>query len=93
MSDKPLCVLGDFNQPIPRIRQPTQVAHALADILCDRLEVSTAGKRDIGGKQLIDHYAHTDRLIVRVFDILPKIAEDGTDLSDHVGVVASIMIR
>lgn len=88
----PLCIIGDYNQSIPRVHQPFQVANALVEVLGDQLVVATAGMRDQEGKPLIDHYSHTDGITVQISEIIPKNAENGTDLSDHVGVVASIRI-
>ncbi|MEI7911239.1 MAG: endonuclease/exonuclease/phosphatase family protein [Verrucomicrobiota bacterium] len=92
-SGKPLCVIGDYNQPIPRARQPFQVSDALTGVLGDRLVVATAGRQDHEGKPIIDHYAHTAGITVQITEIIPKSADNGTDISDHVGVVASITIR
>ena len=86
----PLCVLGDYNQNIPRKHQPSHVAQALTEAFGDDLLIATAGKLDNKGERLVDHYAHTTRLIVDILEIIPKRTEDETQLSDHVGVVASI---
>lgn len=91
-SETPLCVLGDYNQPIPRVRQPIRVATALADALENQLIISTSGILDPGGRPLIDHYAHSRGARTEIIGIVPKITDEGIDLSDHVGVVASIMI-
>lgn len=88
----PLCVVGDFNQRIPRKYQPPHVADALSVAFCDTLTIATAGERDHEGKGLIDHYAHSADLVVKVTEIIPKYTDDGTRLSDHVGIVASISL-
>ncbi|NQW99820.1 endonuclease/exonuclease/phosphatase family protein [bacterium] len=89
-SSHPLCVLGDFNQRIPRMYQPRHVAEALSGAFGNDLVIATAGRSDHLGKPLIDHYSHTANMVVEVLEIIPNYAEDGTRLSDHVGVVASI---
>ena len=86
----PLCVLGDYNQNIPRKHQPSHVAQALTEAFGDDLLIATTGKLDNKGERLVDHYAHTNHLTVEVLEIIPKRTEDETKLSDHVGVVASI---
>ena len=92
-SGRPLCVIGDYNQSIPRVSQPLHVADALVNILGDRLIVATASKHDHEGKPFIDHYAHTDGISIQISEVIPKIAGNGIALSDHVGVVASITVH
>ena len=88
--DRPLCVLGDFNQTIPCIRQPGSVAKALADALPEGFVVVTEGLRDAERKPLIDHIAVSRGLPISVTQIVARIADDGTPLSDHAGVVARL---
>ena len=89
---EPLCIVGDYNQRIPRKYQPINVAEALSTVLGESLIVATAGRTDNEGKQLIDHYSHTANLAVEITEIIPRISDGGTDLSDHVGVVASVAL-
>lgn len=89
-ADESLCVLGDYNQRIPRKYQPIRVAEALSNVLGENLVVATAGKTDDEGMLLIDHYSHTTDLAVEVLEIIPRKSAEGTKLSDHVGVIASI---
>jgi hypothetical protein len=84
-------MLGDYNQRIPRGSQPIRVAEALMDALGENLTVATAGKTDDEGRLLIDHYSHTYDLAVDVLGIIPRRSEEGVKLSDHVGVVASLL--
>lgn len=78
----PTVIAGDFNQRIPRVRQPARVAERLAEVLAG-WTVHTAG--DLPNGPHIDHIATDDRLVCRS-------ASDwsGTDavgrLSDHAGV-------
>ena len=91
-SDIPICVLGDFNQWIPRATQPKRVAEALEAALQSKYSVATRGMTDADGYQLIDHYAVSAGVGISISKVIPKIAEDGTRLSDHVGVAASINV-
>lgn len=78
----PTVIAGDFNQRIPRVRQPVRVAERLAEVLAG-WTVHTAG--DLPDGPHIDHIATDDRFVCRS-------ASDwsGTDamgrLSDHAGV-------
>jgi hypothetical protein len=45
---------------------------------------------DQEGRGLIDHFAVSNDLIVSAINILDRFAPDGTRLSDHVGVAATI---
>ena len=48
--DFPVCVLGDYNQRIPRVRQPVEVAKALAACFPSDFSICTAGMNDLEGK-------------------------------------------
>ncbi len=87
---EPSCLLGDFNQRIPRDKQPQHVADALSAAILPGFRVVTAGASDSEGNRLIDHIAVSAGLSASVLAILPKSADDGTLLSDHVGVAACI---
>lgn len=79
-------VAGDFNQRIPRTRQPRNVASALVEAL-GSLHVPTAGEHAVG--HLIDHVAVTPAM--RVLDVTawPNVV-DGQRLSDHAGVAVAL---
>lgn len=88
---QPICLIGDFNQRIPRVSQSKkakEVADALQEIIDLGLEVITAEKRDAEGDLLIDHMALGAGLRGAVETIWPNIDENGLKLSDHVGVGA-----
>lgn len=87
---EPICILGDFNQRIPRLTQPDRVAKALTTALTCGFTVPTEGMIDQEGIGLIDHFAVSNDLIVSAINILHRFAPDGTRLSDHVGVAATI---
>ena len=86
-----LIVIGDFNQTIPRTRAPERVHAALSAALGDRLVVATAGS--VGGGQLIDHIVHSPDLVTREVSCLSNQCESAGRLSDHVGVVAELVLR
>jgi exonuclease III len=88
-AEEPICLLGDFNQAIPRFRQPPEVVLALSSAIPD-FTVATSGMRDLEGKWLIDHIAGSSALQIRVEAILPKTGENGNALSDHPAVVAAL---
>ena len=88
--DRPICVLGDYNQRIPRVRQPVEVAEALATCFPTDFTVCTSGINDDEGKPLIDHCAVSPGLSSQVTEIIPKQTPDGNRVSDHAGVVQEI---
>lgn len=85
-SQSPLVVAGDFNQRIPRTRQPVIVAEALADAL-DGFDVPTSGQRD--GRRLIDHVAVRGLRATGPPAVLHRMV-DGLEVSDHDGVVVDL---
>lgn len=78
----PTVIAGDFNQRIPRGRQPIRVADRLQDVLAD-LKVHTAGAMPNGPH--IDHIATNRGLIVESKRDWPASDRLGR-LSDHAGV-------
>jgi endonuclease/exonuclease/phosphatase family metal-dependent hydrolase len=88
--EQPICILGDYNQRIPRYRQPIRVAQALMKAIPDDFTIATRGMADADGKFLIDHILTSPTLKTEITEIIPRFAEDGTRLSDHVGVVGVI---
>jgi exonuclease III len=89
----PICVLGDFNQRIPRVGQPIAVAKALADAIPAEFTVATEGLKDSEGADLIDHFVVSPDLSISITQIVPRISPDGTRLSDHVGIAATLEKR
>ena len=78
-------VLGDFNQPIPRRRQPKRIYAALRDAFAG-LAFATAGELAGTPELAIDHIAHTaDLVLADDIRIWPKLSA-GTRFSDHIGV-------
>lgn len=82
----PTVVAGDFNQRIPRTRQPSGVASALVDAL-GSLRVPTAGEHTVG--RLIDHVAVSPVMTVVDVDAWSNVL-DGQRLSDHSGVAVTL---
>ncbi len=89
----PVCVVGDFNQRIPRVGQPINVAQALADAIPADFMIATEGLKDAEGADLIDHFVVSPDLSTSITQIVPRFSLDGTRLSDHVGVAASLEKR
>ncbi|CAN5684364.1 hypothetical protein BH24ACT15_BH24ACT15_25690 [soil metagenome] len=87
-TEGPTIVAGDFNQRVPRTRQPIRVYDELVRCLGD-LSVDTGGELDHG--RLIDHVASSGDLDCDVVHQWPNVI-DGNRLSDHSGVVATLPI-
>ena len=88
----PVCVLGDFNQRIPRFKQPQRVAEALCAVFPPGFKIATEGVTDSDGLLLIDHLAVSPGLGVSITSVIPRVSPDGTRLSDHVGVAAVLEV-
>jgi endonuclease/exonuclease/phosphatase family metal-dependent hydrolase len=84
----PCLVAGDFNQRIPRSRQPREVADLLGEAFKD-FAIPTAGERPETGRQMIDHIAISPSLqCQRVTSWSGET--DGKQMSDHDGVSAEV---
>ena len=86
----PVCILGDYNQRIPRTFQPESVANALLNSIPEKFNIATEGIKDSDGKDLIDHIAVSPSLDAVIAQIIPHTTSEGFRLSDHVGVVSEI---
>jgi endonuclease/exonuclease/phosphatase family metal-dependent hydrolase len=80
---------GDFNQRIPRQRQPQEVADELA-LTLEGLVIHTSGETEQGA--LIDHIVTTDELLCGRHSTWSGESETEM-LSDHAGVVVGLTIR
>jgi endonuclease/exonuclease/phosphatase family metal-dependent hydrolase len=89
----PVCIMGDFNQAIPRHRQPPIVASELHAVLRDRFSVATSAYPDEAGRPLIDHIAVEPGLHVTIDSIIPRKTADGIVLSDHPGLAYTLTAR
>jgi len=88
----PICILGDYNQRIPRRYQPENVFNHLNDVIEVSFNTETSEILDSDGKQLIDHISVSSGIEVRIDEIHPKFTSDGLKLSDHVGIVADLTV-
>jgi hypothetical protein len=82
-------VSGDFNQTIPRRRQPQRVHDALIGAL-DGYDIVSSGTTPVG--QLIDHIAVGSAFTATDVTTWPNVI-DGARVSDHAGVAARIQQR
>lgn len=89
----PTCVVGDFNQRIPRVGQPINVAKALTQAIPGDFMIATKGLKDPDGADLIDHFVVSPNLSISITEIIPRTSADGTRISDHVGVAALLQKR
>jgi endonuclease/exonuclease/phosphatase family metal-dependent hydrolase len=87
----PLCLLGDFNQRVPRHRQPPHVYEALQRVVTPALTCVTGDGAGVT-RGLIDHVAVEPRMVVVDLVTLPKVTSDGVRLSDHEGVVVTLAV-
>lgn len=88
-TDTPTIVAGDFNQRIPRHRQPVEVFDALERALLG-LTVHTGGVTTIG--RLIDHIATNDQFTRSTIHAWPG-EDEQESLSDHSGVEVDLCLR
>lgn len=87
-SEYPRILAGDFNQRVPRTRQPARAYAALMGALTG-FEVATAGRLDADDKRAIDHVALDYRLRARRVEVLSNY--DGERrLTDHFGLSVSL---
>lgn len=86
----PCLIAGDFNQRIPRSRQPRDVADLLEDSFRDFV-IPTSGERPETGRMLIDHIAMSP--VLKCGNIATWSGEiDGMKMSDHDGVSADVSL-
>ncbi len=88
-----LVVAGDFNQRVPRQRQPTEVFQALERALEPRLHIATSGTVAGTDARLIDHLAHSEPLAALSVRAWSRYDENGRQLSDHDGVCVHLAAR
>ena len=89
-AEGPCLVAGDFNQRIPRSRQPREVAELLEETF-ENFAIPTSGERPETGRMLIDHIAISPS--IQCGDIAPwSGAIDGKKMSDHDGVSAEVSL-
>lgn len=86
LRDVPTIVMGDFNQALPRYRQPVEIARKLEHTISG-FEVATRGL-NYDGSAAIDHIALRG-LNGSVDEMFPKSASQ-VRLSDHFGVSVEV---
>ncbi len=91
LDDTPTIVVGDFNLRIPRRQAPIDVYARMEDAFGERFEIATRGL-SFNGSASIDHIAINQRLRCVEVNTLNNIANDGTKLSDHFGVTATVTL-
>lgn len=84
----PLILGGDFNQRVPRRREPARVAAAMTQALTG-MHLVTSGCVPGVDRQLIDHVAVCGGLSVRAVHGISRVAGD-IELSDHDGVAVDL---
>lgn len=89
-SDVPAVVLGDFNQRIPRTRQPEEVFDRLQMMFGSRFAVATQGMLAGVNALSIDHLAHSREFDCSSLVTFAGTSADGMKLSDHFGLRLSL---
>ena len=82
----PTVLLGDFNQRIPRARQPHHVFSALTSVLTPDFRLAIAGPITDAPDLAIDHLAVSGALQSLRTDFLSPHDEHGAQMSDHFGL-------
>lgn len=82
-------IAGDFNQRIPATGAPAKVSDRLAEVFRG-WQMVTADVRSRDGDLLIDHMAIRPGRSQTSVSVLERIAEDGTRMSDHHGVIVQM---
>jgi endonuclease/exonuclease/phosphatase family metal-dependent hydrolase len=82
----PTVLLGDFNQRIPRSRQPARIFSALLAALSPDFRLATAGTIANAPGLAIDHLAVSGALEPVQTDFLSQYDANGVQMSDHFGL-------
>ena len=83
--ERPTVILGDFNQRVPRVRQPTEVYAALMATM-QAMTFATAGRIEGAPTPSIDHVVCTPDLMGNAVRYLSPHYEGGGVMSDHFGL-------
>lgn len=89
----PLAIMGDFNQCLPKTRQPKYAYEKLEDVISTGLSVHTSGNLGPENEQLIDHVATTPDLQFRNLIVLDRVFRNEIRLSDHFGIAGSLQFQ
>ena len=87
--DYPTIITGDFNQRIPRKGSPIR-AFSLLEETFDGWVIHSKGVFPQIQRQVIDHVASCAQLRSETIEAISRDSIDGTGLSDHDGVVATL---
>jgi len=90
LTENKICMVGDFNQRIPRLYTPEDIFEKLMKIIQSDFNIITANLLDENGKLLIDHVAVSNTLKGEFENIIPKTTKNGFKLSDHSGLIINI---
>lgn len=87
LEDAPTCsiVIGDFNQTVPRRRQPDSVFDDLSRVVLARFPAVTGGEVEAMGKLAIDHVCLGQGLRAATVTPISNKNEAGKPISDHFG--------
>jgi hypothetical protein len=88
----PTVLLGDFNQRIPRYKQPKYIYDRLSEVLSDNFQIATAGPIHPIDKLSIDHVAHTTGMQLCKIKSLSNLTDDCRPLSDHFGLSLTLAL-
>lgn len=83
-------VVGDFNQAIPRTTAPAPVHAALERAMGPAVRIVTSGALAPLDRPSIDHVAVSGKLAAGTVTALDNGAPDGSLISDHFGVAATL---
>ena len=92
MHDRPLIIVGDFNQRIGQESSaPRRLSSALQSVMPEDVTVATAalGYR---GRRCIDHMAVSAELVAESLSVIGNIADE-RKLSDHSGTGAVLSVH
>ena len=84
--------MGDFNQSLGQgSRAPTQLRFALENAFSPSMRIATADL-SFQGRGSIDHIALSADWAVRSLGVISNM-HNGTELSDHFGVLADVSVQ
>jgi len=91
-TDRPAIIVGDFNQTIPRSRQPIDVSRMLNEqVMGAGFQPASAGAQGEPAELLIDHLLCSSGAHASLEALLPRVSATGR-LSDHTGFVAALSV-
>ena len=87
----PVVLLGDFNQRIPRVRQPSHLFDALIEALGPDFRLATESPIVNAPGPSIDHLAVCGPLVSVSTEFVDNLDASGTQMSDHFGLRVSLL--